>query len=271
MNGLKCIRTQCNFSLNDLSERIGVSRQLISAWENGKKEIPLTRKKQLSEFFGIETDFFEDISEAKKAELLERAMFRYVEDGTETYRYKPQEQDKEIVNAYFMPERSVSLDEEYRELIKTQKLLMERLNEMILGPKEISIQDQMSYIRRGTKVFGMLADIMDNCFSQKPILKMQYYYVLVLTLQVMSSAWGFEVCDEDWISGEAHMEELRLILKQMLNEKTSGLEDVKCENSNIPNDNKSYDEQLEEARCIYAELKKEHGDITFGFGIKNQN
>lgn len=37
MNGLKYIRTQCNFSLSELAERLDVSRQIISAWENGKK------------------------------------------------------------------------------------------------------------------------------------------------------------------------------------------------------------------------------------------
>ena len=38
MNGLRYIRKQCNFSLSQLAERLEVSRQIISAWENGKKE-----------------------------------------------------------------------------------------------------------------------------------------------------------------------------------------------------------------------------------------
>ena len=48
MNGLRYIRKQCNFSLSQLAERLEVSRQIISAWENGKKEIPEMRKKQLA-------------------------------------------------------------------------------------------------------------------------------------------------------------------------------------------------------------------------------
>ncbi len=51
MNGLRYIRKQCNFSLSQLAERLEVSRQIISAWENGKKrEIPEMRKKQLADF-----------------------------------------------------------------------------------------------------------------------------------------------------------------------------------------------------------------------------
>ena len=63
MNGLKFIRKQCNFSLSGLAEYLGVSRQIISAWENGIKEIPDKRKKQLSQFFGIDEDFFGEVTE----------------------------------------------------------------------------------------------------------------------------------------------------------------------------------------------------------------
>ena len=87
MNGLRYIRKQCNFSLSQLAERLEVSRQIISAWENGKKEIPEMRKKQLADFFGIDKCFFDEISEEQKRILLDKAMFRYIEDGEETYRY----------------------------------------------------------------------------------------------------------------------------------------------------------------------------------------
>ena len=43
MNGLKFIRTQCNLSLNNVAQTLNVSRQIVSAWENGKKDIPKER------------------------------------------------------------------------------------------------------------------------------------------------------------------------------------------------------------------------------------
>ena len=48
MNGLKFIRTQCNISLSNLAMALGVSRQMVSAWENDKKELPKKRVEQLS-------------------------------------------------------------------------------------------------------------------------------------------------------------------------------------------------------------------------------
>ena len=61
MNGLKYIRTRCNLSLSELADMIGVSRQALSSWENGRKDIPEQRLEQLSEFFGVNREFLGEI------------------------------------------------------------------------------------------------------------------------------------------------------------------------------------------------------------------
>ena len=58
MNGLKFIRTRCNMSLNELADILDVSRQQVSAWENGVKTISQKRLRQLSEYFGVDEKFF---------------------------------------------------------------------------------------------------------------------------------------------------------------------------------------------------------------------
>jgi len=187
MNGLRYIRTQCNFSLSELAERLNISRQIISAWENGKKEIPEARRVQMAEFFGIDKSFFDDITEEQKKVLLGKAMFRYVEFGVETYRYKPNMQVKSQT-AYFIPEREMSLDEEFIELQRVQKQLLERINHIVSGPEQASLRDQMSYIVRGTEVFGKIADAMDTCFSKEPQLRMQYFLGMLEVLHALNIA-----------------------------------------------------------------------------------
>ena len=189
MNGLKYIRTQCNFSLGELAKRLGVSRQMISAWENGKKEISKQRREQLAEFFGIDADFFDDITEEQKRQLLGKAMFRCVADGTETYRYRPgQETDTDF--AYFIPERRQSLDEEYVQLQRQQKQLLERIGQMISGPGQASLRDQMAYMNRGLAVFSRTQEAMEYCFSREPLMKMPYYYQLLEILEAVRLAWS---------------------------------------------------------------------------------
>ena len=81
MNGLKFIRTQCNLSLNNVAQALNVSRQIISAWENGKKDIPDERKKQLSDYFGIDAQYFDEIDEIQKKKILGTSMYRWNHNG----------------------------------------------------------------------------------------------------------------------------------------------------------------------------------------------
>lgn len=219
MNGLKYIRTQCNFSLSELAERLDVSRQIISAWENGKKEIPEARKEQLAEFFGIDKCFFDEITEEQKKTLLGKAMFRYIESGAETYRYKPDANAKSQT-AYFVPEREMSLDEEFVELQRTQKQLLERINRIISGPEQASLRDQMSFIVRGTEVFSKVADAMDGCFSKNPLIKMPYYFGMLEVLQALNIVMNFsDDVKNDNSSSEKSFCELVSVTRRIFEEK----------------------------------------------------
>ncbi len=53
MNGLKFIRTRCNISLSELAEALGVSRQQVSAWENGVKPIAKKDKNNYQYILGL--------------------------------------------------------------------------------------------------------------------------------------------------------------------------------------------------------------------------
>lgn len=44
-------------SLNELADILDVSRQQVSAWENGVKTISQKRLRQLSEYFGVDEKF----------------------------------------------------------------------------------------------------------------------------------------------------------------------------------------------------------------------
>ena len=126
MNGLKFIRKQCNFSLSSLAEHLNVSRQMISMWENGKKEIPYKRKQQLSQFFGIEEGFFGEITEEEKQVLLDKAMFSYKSGTENAYRYIP-ENENERQMIHFIKERQFTIDDELAISAQDNKELIERI------------------------------------------------------------------------------------------------------------------------------------------------
>ena len=50
---LAVIRTRCNYSQTVLASALGLSRQVVSAWENGNKKIPEGRLAELASLFGV--------------------------------------------------------------------------------------------------------------------------------------------------------------------------------------------------------------------------
>lgn len=77
MNGLKYIRTKCNYSQRALAEVMGVSRQAINMWENSKKLPSKERKEDLCNIFGIDnSDYFGEITDEQHQKLKELPIYR---------------------------------------------------------------------------------------------------------------------------------------------------------------------------------------------------
>lgn len=72
-------------SLNELADILDVSRQQVSAWENGVKTISQKRLRQLSEYFGVDEKFFLDISEDDKEFIVSKALYRRQDNEKEVY------------------------------------------------------------------------------------------------------------------------------------------------------------------------------------------
>ena len=177
MNGLKYIRNRCNLSLNDLSDYLGITRQALSAWETGKKPIPPSRQKQLSEFFGIEADFFGDITEEKKKILLEKAMFRYIEDGKEYYKYKPKTADTlNGESIWFLGDTGQTLDEIYLSRQRQKQELLSQIEEVMrYYGKGKTLQDRITALNRGCDIYGSVTTLMNEMPKQNLTHRMAYF------------------------------------------------------------------------------------------------
>lgn len=128
MIGLKLIRQRCNYTIGSFAKELGVSRQIVSEWELGNKEIPPQRKTEISELLGISQEFLGSITEDQKNILINKAMFACNDTGIRTYTYKPpiSSADKPIpfmahfFSEYFEPEieELARLEKERKSLIK---------------------------------------------------------------------------------------------------------------------------------------------------------
>lgn len=188
MNGLKLIRTQCNISLSGLAEILGVTRQIISVWEHGKKEIPETRLEQLSEYFGIEPEFFGEITDEQKETILDKPMYIWGDDENGYYLYRRDSRNRMI--HFANRERKFLPSEEFRQCKSIQKELITNINQQINGPIQRHIGEQMAATKRGIKYYDYCFENMSLAFSKKPDKKMSYYRRLIEILMATTIAFG---------------------------------------------------------------------------------
>ncbi len=207
VSGLKTVRIQCNYTIMDIANKLGVSKQTISAWETGKKPIPEARKEELAGIFGLDKSFFEDIPEDKVMELISRARFRKIEKGNEFYTYNPDEgNDPSRIGyqmMYYEDIRDMTLTEELAHKKDEQRQLEAKIHDTFSGKKEYNIRDQMLFIDRGITLYSRFVDLINLFYDQSPLDKMLYYYRIVEMLDGMQQAMGrmVDLVSEDDIRG----------------------------------------------------------------------
>lgn len=199
MSGLKIIRIRGNLSINEIADILGVSRQLVSAWENGRKTISKRRSKQLSEFFGVDECFFGEITEEQKQQLDEKAMFLFRYHDKDIFKYKPEENIEDIsrVLVYFRRNDETSLSEEYNKLKKQQEDTIERIDTFI-GKKLGHMESEMMRITNYTKIYGDFAGLIESIDEQKSHLKVPYRFEIIDVLDAVRLAFG--LLDEETVS-----------------------------------------------------------------------
>lgn len=171
MNGLALIRTRCNFSLQELADEFGISRQAISGWENGRKEIPKKRIIQLALFFGIEEDYLREISEDEEDDILRRTLYRR-RDIPEKEKYTFDEKAGESL--IYDPLSNISIspmeraEDRLNDIKSEQSRILDRISDLFLiSDKSKSIPDRIEYSEKMCHFFDKLCDVMEYSGSLK--------------------------------------------------------------------------------------------------------
>ena len=280
MNGLRFIRTRCNLSLSELANKLGITRQALSSWENGYKEIPNQRKEQLVNFFGIDASYFGEISEKEKQILFDKAMFRYDENGKQTYRYKLREGVSDLKNEriYFLGTTEISLDEEYIQARQKKEQTLKRIDTLIKWENHGSMLSEISSINRGCGIYDKLSELLEEMSRNESLLKMPFFYEIEGILEAMQMEaeqlqsrcdvkedpyekdveWVLYLAEkikEHWdakkFAVEKHNEKMWKNLAEYRKREKKELENTKKEI-------KSIEQQIEEAEARHQEFKKAH-------------
>lgn len=181
MNGLKFIRTRCNISLSELANVLGVSRQHISAWENGVKAISQSRLSQLSEYFGVDDKYFGEISEVDKEFITDKALYRRQDNDKEVYCFiKQGEMEDDIkYRGYAYPAWDESLDEQMNHAKKMKKETIDGI-ERAMGyfGKPSKLIDEIGAINLGCEVYGAVTKYLGQMQNEAPEMRVMYYKMI---------------------------------------------------------------------------------------------
>ena len=163
MIGLRYIRTKCDLSLSDLAKKLHVSRQMVSAWENERKDIPENRLQELSEIFGIEKKYLGVITDEMKDEIESRPVYLVYESPEPEYRFDDANGGQEAlwpVSIYqSLTEKYIETKKKRQDLLDTisRDLTFEEYHKYIYD--EISMIENMSFFYECThKIISLYQD-----------------------------------------------------------------------------------------------------------------
>lgn len=201
MNGLKFIRTRCNYSQAALAEELGVSRQAINMWECAKKPLSESRKNELKEFFGLETDeWFGEIDNDTIEKIKKLPMYKKNGEVSDHYHFSPQMESKIGKCRIFFSDgtsEEISLDERCtlkRSELKTLLSDIQQYSES-LGSK--NSHNRLGRMIRTQRAFSGLYDAMKIIDTKRAPEKVIYMETLFAIIDAINIAFG-NISSEDF-------------------------------------------------------------------------
>ena len=199
MNGLSFIRRRCNLSQGQLAEKLGVTRQAINLWENRREPLPKARKEQLSQFFGLEPELFDEITQEQENALLHRAYFMYRDDDGHDY-FLFRENPLRPVGCLLSEKAGQPFTQDEQMVLDRRELeeMLDILREAVF-PKDRSrwtAWDSNVAMNRMRCILGGMTDALEAIQKQPKERKMDCFYLMMqIELAVALTLGGIEKDD----------------------------------------------------------------------------
>lgn len=195
MNGLKYIRTRCNYSQRALAEVLGVSRQAVNMWENSKKMPSNERKEDLCLIFGIDTpDYLGELTPELYEKLKLLPIYKVPFEGdSERFAFKPiKSSDLRYQCKHLMKyvDDQLSLDEKCTLKRLELKNLLEEIQNYAVEENVKNSFNNLSGMNRALQVFGRTLDAAKEARKKHPEYVMIYFDTILAVLDAINIAFG---------------------------------------------------------------------------------
>jgi len=171
MTGLTYIREIFNMSMNDLAEKLGVTKQTISKWESGKVQVSDERLSQLEHIFKLSAAFFlkKEFTDADIIEI-EQARFLYKIRKHTTEEYSMEFIDK-YWGAVFKPQELMYLLENIKDIFESlDSDHFIELSEVLVNVINL-VETDTDYIYKISELVDLVYEEPDDVPSELPTLE----------------------------------------------------------------------------------------------------
>lgn len=195
MNGLKYIRTRCNYSQRALAETLGVSRQAVNMWENSKKLPSKERKEDLCTVFGIDNpDFFGELTPELYENLKTLPTYKVPFEGdSEKFSFKSYEAPDWKFCAQYRHdkgEEQLSLDDKCALKRLEFKKLLDDISDFVIQDEVKNSYNNLTAINRTMRIFSGALDLSKEARIKFPEYVMVYYHTFFAILDAMNISFG---------------------------------------------------------------------------------
>lgn len=190
MNGLKSVRKQCNMTVQELADKLCVSKQIVSAWENGVKEIPVARKQQLSQLFGLDIESFGEVDEEQASGFAQKATKRlgYTKNEVET---DNEAEQKERLDSFTEEElRDTNVYNAFVKSKEMQKGVEAEIHSYFVPMQDCSIKDYMNNVKRTTTLYRGFNEVIYTLNKLDGMESSYALYRILETLNAMVTEMG---------------------------------------------------------------------------------
>ena len=149
------IRTRCNYSQVFLATVLGVSRQVISAWENGRKKLPDHRAKELAGLFGVPLTLLTQQNPDDVERWCNRPLFPRLIQGRQVFSFEPAEQSPQVV--VLPPDAPMPADKS-RELVACRNRMLKNIAEVTAIRQGRQVED-LSYAEPCISILEQILEI----------------------------------------------------------------------------------------------------------------
>lgn len=149
-------------SITDLAEKLRISRQAVSIWEQGKKAIPQKRLEELSTIYSIPKEYFAEISDIQELEIEKHMLNQEIVKSEHDVEMAYEDAEGNIQRVTVTEPDSTLVDySRYNDSQISKRKLLNKIDSIISGNPNstISIYEEMDHIDTYVKLYDRFSDI----------------------------------------------------------------------------------------------------------------